>query len=464
MSFSLRPARFWFLIVLLCVVQGAPIPTIQKSNTKGHIGHHGEPLWSREFWWKVLISVFLVLAGGVFSGLTLGLMGLDELHLRVLAASSEDTQESRDAKKVWSLLSRGRHWILVVLLLSNVVVNESLPIFLDSAIGGGLIAVIISTTMVVIFGEVIPQAVCVRHGLRIGAKCVPAVLALMYILSPIAWPIAKLLDWALGKGEFHTYKKAELKSLLSFHGEGAGPLVDHELTILNGVLELSTKTAEAIMTPLKDVTTISSDTILDHDTVASIMRSGYSRIPVHLPNRPLAFVGILLVKKLSVYDPSEALPVSNFPLSILPEADPSISCFQVLDYFQTGRAHLLLLSHTPGSEGGAVGVVTLEDVIEEIISKEIIDETDQYQDNQSKQVARRTKNAAVMRGIVEYRMRRNSFQLSVSPARKDINEPGNEPPTDRTPLLQYTPLPSIGENINIINQNLALPTIVQPTN
>lgn len=81
------------------------------------------------------------------------------------------------------------------------------------------------------------------------------------------------------------------------------------------------------------------------------------------------------------YDPKMALPVSAFPLSILPEASPSINCFQALDYLcvlalvlffnidgvffffvqsQTGRAHLLLISRTPGLPGGAIGVLTLE--------------------------------------------------------------------------------------------------------
>lgn len=65
---------------------------------------------------------------------------------------------------------------------------------------------------------------------------------------------------------------------------------------------------------------------------------------------------------------------------------------------QTGRAHLLLISTTPGQAGGALGVITLEDIIEEIISEEIVDETDRYEDNQSKRRAKRMTTAAVMRG------------------------------------------------------------------
>ncbi|KIM50989.1 hypothetical protein SCLCIDRAFT_18473 [Scleroderma citrinum Foug A] len=341
-----------------------------------------EPIDSPEFWCKIAISGLLVLAGGVFAGLTLGLMGLDELHLRVLATSSDDITEMENARKVLALMQKGRHWVLVV-------INESLPIFLDSAIGGGIAAVVISTTAIVIFG-IIPQAVCVRHGLAIGARCVPFVLCLMYLFSPIAYPIAKLLDYVLGANETHTYKKAELKSFLQFHRTGDEPLRDDEISILNGVLELNNKNVESIMTPICDVVTLSSDTVLNHETVDAILTSGYSRIPIHEPHDPLAFHGLLLVKKLLAYDPSQSLPVSNFKLSILPEALPSINCFQALDYFQTGRAHLLLISRTPGIAGGGIGV--------EIISEEIVDETDRYEDNQSKKYARRLTNTAIMRG------------------------------------------------------------------
>ena len=73
----------------------------------------------------------------------------------------------------------------------------------------------------------------------------------MWTFAPIAWPIAKLLDYVLGTDESHTYKKAELKSFLQFHRTGQEPLRDEEISILNGVLELNTKGVESIMTPMK---------------------------------------------------------------------------------------------------------------------------------------------------------------------------------------------------------------------
>ncbi|KAF9779788.1 hypothetical protein BJ322DRAFT_340683 [Thelephora terrestris] len=438
-----------FPLLLSCVrsVLGVPFvrDTIRAVVFKTTPRNDGVPEpGSAEFWFHMLVSVFLVLAGGVFSGLTLGLMGLDELHLRVLSASSEDPVERSNAKKVLKLLRKGRHWVLVVLLLANVVINESLPIFLDNALGGGVAAIVISTVMIVIFG-IIPQAVSVRYGLAVGARCTPFVLATMYILAPIAWPIAKLLDRILGSDEAHTYKKAELKSFLQFHRQGEEPLHDDEISILSGVLELGNKRAETIMTPMKDVVTISADDVLDHTKLESLLMSGFSRFPVHEPGRPLAFIGLLLVKKLLTCDLTKPLKVSDVPLSILPEAGPTINCFQALDYFQTGRAHLLLLSKTPGAAGGAIGVITLEDIIEEIISEEIVDETDRYEDNRHKKRARRMTTAAVMRGIVEISVRRGreeSRSIVGSPIPFDIAPlvTGTSPGGGKT--LQYGTLVS----------------------
>ena len=71
-------------------------------------------------------------------------MGQDAVHLEVLATSGEK-RERRHAGIVLRLLARGKHWVLVTLLLGNVVVNETLPIILDKSLGGGWPAILGST-------------------------------------------------------------------------------------------------------------------------------------------------------------------------------------------------------------------------------------------------------------------------------------------------------------------------------
>lgn len=304
------------------------------------------------------------------------------MYLRVIKESGEG-REKRNAAKVLGLLERGKHWVLVTLLLSNVITNETLPIVLDRSLGGGWPAVLGSTVLIVIFGEIVPQSICVRYGLPIGAWMAPGVLALMYIMAPVAWPTAKLLDYLLGEDHGTVYKKAGLKTLVSFHrnmGEVGQQLNTDEVTIISAVLDLKDKAIGSIMTPMDDVFTLSLDDILDEETMDDILSRGYSRIPIHHPDNNENFVGMLLVKMLITYDPEDAKPVRDFALATLPETRPDTSCLDIINFFQEGKSHMILVSEYPGENHGTLGVVTLEDVIEELIGEEIVDESDVFID------------------------------------------------------------------------------------
>ncbi|KAK6337139.1 cell agglutination protein Mam3 [Orbilia javanica] len=386
-------------IVRLILLLSAQIPTLASYPLTGRSKRDSLNVWGGhsshddndvegdpdepKFWIYLGISVFLVVLGGVFAGLTLGLMGQDEIYLQVIAQSGED-KEQKHARAVLRLLTRGKHWVLVTLLLSNVITNETLPILLDRSLGGGWPAVLSSTVLIVIFGEIIPQSVCVRYGLSIGAYLAPFVLALMYIMYPVAYPTALLLDWILGEDHGTTYKKAGLKTLVTLHktlGEHpAERLNQDEVTIITAVLDLKEKPVGSVMTPMEDVFIMSADTILDEKTMDKILSKGYSRIPIHAPGEPTNFVGMLLVKILITYDPEDAMKVADFPLATLPETAPETSCLDIVNFFQEGKSHMVLVSESPGENYGALGVITLEDVIEELIGEEIVDESDVYVD------------------------------------------------------------------------------------
>ncbi|KAE9971436.1 hypothetical protein BLS_004434 [Venturia inaequalis] len=342
-----------------------------------------KPAEDPSLWLYLTTAALLVILGGVFAGLTIALMGQDEIYLQVIATSGEGS-ERKNAKKVLRLLKRGKHWVLVTLLLGNVITNETLPIVLDRSLGGGWPAVLGSTVLIVIFGEVAPQSVCVRYGLPIGAFMAPFVLVLMWILSPVAWPTAKLLDYLLGEDHGTTYKKAGLKTLVTLHrtlGQTPGERLNQdEVTIISAVLDLKEKSVGSIMTPMADTFTLSLDTVLDEAMMDSILSEGYSRIPIYAVHNPRDFVGMLLVKMLITYDPEDALRVRDFQLATLPETRPETSCLDIVNFFQEGKSHMVLVSDYPGEPNGALGVVTLEDVIEELIGEEIIDESDVFID------------------------------------------------------------------------------------
>ncbi|KAJ5225708.1 hypothetical protein N7468_006933 [Penicillium chermesinum] len=332
---------------------GAPVVTSLLSLPDDHRDldpHESDP----SLWLYLGISAALVLSGGAFAGLTIALMGQDEVYLQVIQTSGEPT-EQKNAASVLNLLKRGKHWVLVTLLLSNVITNETLPIVLDRTLGGGWPAVLGSTALIVIFGEIVPQSICVRYGLPIGAWMAPGVLVLMYIMSPVAWPVAKLLDKLLGEDHGTIYKKDGLKTLVTLHktlGNAGEQLTSDEVTIISAVLDLKEKSVGSIMTPMEDVFTMSADTVLDERTMDLILSQGYSRIPIHAPDNPTNFVGMLLVKMLITYDPEDCKRVREFALATLPETRPETSCLDIVNFFQEGKSHMVLVSEYPSEDRG----------------------------------------------------------------------------------------------------------------
>ncbi|KAJ5959674.1 uncharacterized protein N7479_006824 [Penicillium vulpinum] len=385
-SFAARPLMLSLAKLLLVAVLQVPFTTAAPLFSPLFLSSRdtepGKEPSDPSLWIYLGFSAALVLSGGAFAGLTIALMGQDEVYLQVIKTSGEE-HERKNAASVLNLLNHGKHWVLVTLLLSNVITNETLPIVLDRTLGGGWPAVLGSTALIVIFGEIVPQSICVRYGLPIGAWMAPCVLVLMYIMSPVAWPIAKLLDRLLGEDHGTIYKKAGLKTLVTLHktlGEAGEQLNSDEVTIISAVLDLKEKSVGSIMTPMDDVFTMSADTVLDERTMDHILSQGYSRIPIHSPDNPMNFVGMLLVKMLITYDPEDCKRVREFALATLPETRPETSCLDIVNFFQEGKSHMVLVSEYPSEDRGALGVVTLEDVIEELIGEEIIDESDVFID------------------------------------------------------------------------------------
>lgn len=154
---------------------------------------------------------------GLFSGLTVGYLSIDDLILELRSKNGTE-EEKLYAEKVLPILAK-RHWLLVTLLLMNAICMEALPIFLDKIVPEFL-AIIISVSLVLLFGEIIPQAYCTGPSqVRIASRIAPLTKFLMYFTYPISYPIALLLDYLLGehhKSRYDIYNK-KIYKIFSFN-------------------------------------------------------------------------------------------------------------------------------------------------------------------------------------------------------------------------------------------------------
>ena len=145
---------------------------------------------------NLLGMVVLVMMSGGFSGLTLGLLSLSLEGLDIIIHGGTP-DEKLWAKVIYPVRKRGNK-LLCTLLLGNTLVNAMIAI-LSADLTSGLVGGLLSTGIIVIFGEIITQAICSRHGLRIGEATICIVTPLMFVLSPITVPIATALDFLLGR-------------------------------------------------------------------------------------------------------------------------------------------------------------------------------------------------------------------------------------------------------------------------
>ncbi|KAJ1911466.1 hypothetical protein GGI09_003991 [Coemansia sp. S100] len=303
------------------------------------------PIGSADFYFRLLVCAVLVVVGGLLAGLTLGLMSLDEVNLQILATCGSEAQRVY-AQRIQPIRKNG-HWLLVTLLLGNTVINETLPIVMDSILGGGVMAVLVSTAAIVLFGEIIPQSLCARYGLAIGAFFAYPVRILQYILAPLGYPIALLLDYVLGAAHSVTYKKAQLKELVSLsdtaHG---GNLSADEVTIIRGALDLSEKLVIDVMTDLSNVYMVDINSRLNRRLLTEMVRRGHSRVPVFDGERT-DIVGVLLVKSLILLDPDDAVPVRDARIAPIPLVTPDVSLYDILNAFQEGGSHMAVVMGPP---------------------------------------------------------------------------------------------------------------------
>ncbi|NXM76364.1 CNNM4 protein, partial [Serilophus lunatus] len=381
---------------VLCSQRRAGLPWLPLHGPDGLVVVLEEKKSLLPLWLQVTLIAGLLVLSGMFSGLNLGLMALDPMELRIIQRCGTE-KEKRYARKIEPIRSAG-NYLLCSLLLGNVLVNTTLTILLDDLIGSGLGAVVASTIGIVIFGEIVPQALCSRHGLAVGANTIWVTKFFMLVTLPLSYPISKLLDCVLGQEIGTVYNREKLVEMLKVT-EPYNDLVKEELNMIQGALELRSKTVEDVMTPLPNCFMISSDAVLDFNTMSEIMESGYSRIPVYEGDRS-NIMDILYIQDLAFVDPDDCTALKtitkfyNHPVHVVFH-DTKLDA--MLEEFKKGKSHLAIVQKVNNEGEGdpfyeVLGLVTLEDVIEEIIKSEILDESDTYTDNRTRKRVSTQKN------------------------------------------------------------------------
>lgn len=311
------------------------------------------------------VLIFIAMSA-ICSGLNLSLMSLKVSDLERKARNG-----NKKAKKILPL-RKNSHLSLASILLTNVAVVSSTTLVLEHRFNG-LVAGIASTLLIVIFGEIFPQALFMKHALRVTAQLADVLKWMIFITYPIAKPLQLLLDRLFGHEESRLHSRHELGMIISDHLEVKGSEIDEdEIEIMKGALGLSHKKVRDITTDIRHVYWMTPETIIDAAKIDEIKLENWSRIPIFNKERTKSY-GVLLMKDLVDIDFDEkSLRVNELPLKPTEIVGSMTALDTMFRKFIGSHTHLMPVE----KNDVIVGIVTIEDLIEEIIGHEIQDESD----------------------------------------------------------------------------------------
>ncbi|HSX31065.1 MAG TPA: CNNM domain-containing protein [Candidatus Saccharimonadales bacterium] len=314
-----------------------------------------------------LIVLLLVGVSAVCSGLNIALMALDIRELQRKAELGD-----KAAKRVLPL-RRNTHLTLSAILLSNVAAVSATSLVLENVFYG-FIAGVLATLLIVIFGEIFPQALFLRKALFFSAKLAPILHLMILLTYPIAKPLQLLLDRLFTEQASELPSRHELGLMITEHlGDKGSELDEDEVEIIRGALQLSEKRVRDITTPISQVYWLQPDAIIDGRLIEEIKKRGRSRIPVFNAEKTMCY-GVLLMKQLVDIDFDEEMPkVRNLPLHATQIVGSMTALDTMFRKFIGAHTHLMPVER----DDRIIGIVTIEDLIEEIVGHEIEDETDQ---------------------------------------------------------------------------------------
>jgi len=328
---------------------------------------------------EALLFALLLALSAFFSASETAFFSLNKLQVK-----RQKEEGGAAGRRVAELLARPQR-LLVTILVGNTVVNTaaaSLATLITHDVAGraGLplewlivLEIVVVTLVILLVSEVTPKALAFRHNEEIARAAVLPLSGATWLLLPLVKPvlaITRLLRGRMGEPDHAQFTSEELKALLEVGAE-EGSLEEGEKELIHSIFEFGETTVREVMVPRIDMVCLPHDTTFD-DAVELIRREGHSRIPMYREQVDNV-VGILYAKDMIPFLHQRQAPDSLDQLARLPYFVPEGKKIdELLREFQSNRIHMAIVVD---EYGGTAGLVTLEDILEEIVG-EIQDEFD----------------------------------------------------------------------------------------
>lgn len=329
-----------------------------------------------EIWITVLLMIVCLIAEGFFSGSELGVVSADRMKLRHDAAKG-----SRGARLALEMLEKRPEW-----LLSTTLVGTNIAVVTNSTIAtalmidlfgeqGSWLAVILVAPLIWVFGEIVPKSVFQQRADTIT----PYVIYILRFFSIVFWPIliffvtlSKLLSRLAGAREEHNpfTLREQIQSMVQMPPQEGGDIQAIEKTMIRRMFNFSETTVYKVMVPLIDVNAVEKRSTVG-EAVRLAVQCSHVRLPVY-DGRIDRVIGVLNSMDLLGVDESASIEPFISPTRYVPASKSAEA--MLVELRKDGDAMAVVMDEF----GGAEGIVTIEDIIEEVV-EDIQDEYDRQE-------------------------------------------------------------------------------------
>ena len=334
--------------------------------------------FSPGIFFELLLIIIFLLSSAFISGAEVAFFSLKPADMSVLKKSKHRTDSlilaliSKPKRLLASLLIANTLFNITIIVLSTIFIADTFYLVAHPHIAFFLQVVCI-TFVIVLFGEIIPKIYSARYPLAVSRIAFVPVYVIDKILSPLSVPLlasTSFLDRIMRKRKLDVTSD-ELSHAIDITVEKTAP--DDEKKILKGIAHFSNIDVKQVMTPRTDVVAVEISEKFP-EIYSVVLESGYSRIPVYAEKFD-SIRGILFTKDLLPFIEQRSNPDFEWQKNVRPAffVPESKKINDLLREFQEKKTHLAIVVD---EFGGASGIVTMEDVLEEIVG-EINDEFDE---------------------------------------------------------------------------------------
>lgn len=325
----------------------------------------------------LLIVAFLVIfISALCSGTEAALFSVPIMKVRQMA----DEAEKGSIKALLAIQEKLNRPIAMIVIVNNIanIGGSAIVGMLAAELYGSYWAGVLSgglTFAVIIFAELIPKTLGEKHCLGVSLFMARPVLLLTKIMTPFIWLVELFIRPFVGKDvQTLSTDEREIRFMAQL-GEEEGVIEADELEMLQGVFQLNDRTARDLMTPRVALTVIAGDAVIQ-EVQDEIIDSQHSRIVVIGESRDEVHGVVLKTSLLTAIVRGQGSDKVHQHGYLPVEVNHDAKADDILPIFQKSRQHLAIVRD---EFGGVDGVVTLEDIIEELTG-EIVDETDTHED------------------------------------------------------------------------------------